>query len=108
MPEAETYPSEKYWRIKLISPNFFYPNTLRPQPIGILGSNLRVAGKLKSSNRFATQSWRISRANVKIAKSKKSGRTLVATNLGTAKILQSIRSNHGRIIIKSTHGSGGN
>ena len=90
---------KNYWHLRLIDPGYFVKSSYRTQDVGRKGSNMRIAAIKKSTGKWATQSWRIYRSNVKVVK-KGNRKTLSATNIRTAKILAGIRSMYGRIVVR--------
>jgi len=96
---ATTKPEWNYWHIRLIHPKHFYSNTFRSHDVGRKGHAIRIAGRLKKTFRYATQAWRIAKTDVKITQSHIEGKTLHGLDKQTQSILQSIRSNYGRIKI---------
>lgn len=56
-------------RLRVKNPDLFIEDSFRTQNVGIKGRLQRVAGRLKSSGEWETQSWRF---NIKDYKSKSS------------------------------------
>lgn len=97
---ARTQLGWNYWHVALQPAGLFVDSSFRTLDVGREGSNMMVRGKLKSSHHWATQAWRIARANVKIVRGRKEGLTLKPLDYRTGKILQSIRSNFGVIRVQ--------
>jgi len=89
---VRAYRVKNYWRI-ILPVSRINIVKYRIQDPGRPGSNLRLAGQDKQG-RWHTLGWRINIANVRVR-----GRTLVATNERTAKILNNIRKRNGAIIV---------
>jgi hypothetical protein len=57
--------TEKYVRVRMRDPDKFIRGSIRTHDIGREGFSKRLAGKLKSTGEWATQSWLISREEPK-------------------------------------------
>ena len=97
MPKA--YLVGNFWHIVLHDyKKACQSGTIRTHDVGRVGSNERIACINRKTGKWITVSWHIHKDNVKIVRAKVGrGYTLTATNLRTAKILNQIRANFGKI-----------
>ena len=91
MPIAKL--GKNYWSIPLRSRRGLY--NFRVHDVGRPHSNERLSAINRRTGRWVTYAWHIHKDNVKVR-----GNTLTATNKRTQKILDSIRSQYGAIIVK--------
>ncbi|MHA1685297.1 MAG: hypothetical protein ACTSYD_02690 [Candidatus Heimdallarchaeaceae archaeon] len=95
MPLA--YKDKNYWHIILFSHKKCMPGTIRRHDVGRPGHSIRQSCVKASTGKWATQAWLLHVDDVRVVKGRKGIKTLQAKNIKTHKILQSIRSNYGRI-----------
>lgn len=57
--------TNKYLRIRVKNPSAFKPSSFRTHDIGRKGHSMRIAGIQRSSGKWATQSWFISKKDLK-------------------------------------------
>lgn len=97
MPKA--YLVGNYWHIVLKDyRRVCQPGTIRTHDVGRPGSNQRMTCINKRTGKWITFSWHVHKSNVKVVRAKKGrGYTLSPLNERTAKILNQIRANFGRI-----------
>jgi len=93
MPGAEL--KKNYWRIRVRDPKDFEKGSFRTDDIGRKGHSLRIAGILKKSGKWATQSWLLHKDDVRVV-----GKTISGKDLRVQKIIQGIRSNIGKIRVR--------
>ena len=95
---AKTSETWNYWHLRLEDPDKFIQSTLRTLDSGREKHSMQIRGVHKDSKRWATQAWRISKDDVKVVR-EDNHKTLSANNIHTQRVLQSIRSNYGKIVV---------
>ncbi len=73
----------RFVRVRVRSPRAFDPKTFRAHDIGRLGHSKRIAGILKKTGKWATQSFLVSRADLR------------RLDPRTLRILRQIKQRHG-------------
>ncbi len=98
MPVA--YRGKNYWHVVLFNHNKCVPDTIRRSDPGRLGHAIRQSCIKASTKKWATQSWLLENSDVKVVKGRGGIRTLQALDISATRILQSVRSNIGRVRIE--------
>ena len=73
------YKHSKYLRIRVRSPSAFVKGSFRTQDIGRRGHSKRIAGRLKTTGRWATQNFLIQKSDAATPKARMLLRKIKAT-----------------------------
>ena len=98
MPVA--FRGKNYWHVVLFNSNKCVPGTIRRSDPGRPGHAIRQSCKKASTKKWATQAWLMANSDVKVVKGRRGIRTLQALDINSAHVLQSIRSNIGRVRVE--------